>query len=72
MDPLVHPKQWKRDMRFSTWNVRRLFRSGSLMTVARELARHKLDLVCVQDVRLEKGGTIRAGNYIFFFLWKRK
>jgi hypothetical protein len=35
-------------MRFGTWNVRSLNRSGSLMTVARELARYKLDLVGVQ------------------------
>jgi hypothetical protein len=33
------------DMRFSTWNVRSLYRAGSLMTVSRELARYKLDLV---------------------------
>jgi hypothetical protein len=72
MDPFVHPKQWKSDVRFSTWSVRNLFISGSLMIVARELARHKLDLVCVQEVRWEKGGTIRAGDYIRFFLWKRK
>ena len=37
------------------------------MTVARELARCKLDLVDVQEVRWDKGGTVRAGNYTFFF-----
>ena len=36
-DPLVQPKQWKRTMRFSTWNAS-LYRSGSLTTAARELA----------------------------------
>jgi hypothetical protein len=66
-DPLVHSKQWKRDMRFSTWNVRSLFRSRSLIIVARGLARHKLDFVCVQEVRWEKGDTIRAEDYIFFY-----
>jgi exonuclease III len=53
-------------MRFGTWNVRSLYRSGSLMTLARELARYKLDLVRVQEVR-DKGGTVRAGDYIFFY-----
>jgi len=53
-------------MRFGTWNVRSLYRSGSLTTVARELANCKLDLVGVQEVRWEKGGTLRAGNYNFF------
>ena len=31
-------------MRFDTWNARSLYRSGSLMTVVRELAKYKLDL----------------------------
>jgi len=34
-------------MRFRTWNVRRLYRSRSLKTVVRELARYKLDCVGV-------------------------
>jgi hypothetical protein len=38
-------------MSFGTWNVRSLYRPGSLMTVARELAKYKLDLVGVQEVR---------------------
>jgi exonuclease III len=37
------------------------------MTVAKELARYKLDLVGVQEVRWEKGGTVRAGDYNFFY-----
>jgi hypothetical protein len=37
------------------------------MTVSRELARYKLDLVGVQEVRLEGGGTEPAGEYTFFF-----
>jgi hypothetical protein len=38
-----------------------------LKTVARELRKYKLDLVGVQEVRWEKGGTERAENYTFFF-----
>jgi hypothetical protein len=41
-----------------------LCRSGSLKKVARELARHKLDLVDVQDVGWDKENTVRAGDYI--------
>jgi hypothetical protein len=37
------------------------------MTVSRELARYKLVLVGVQGVRWDKGDTLRAGNYIFFY-----
>jgi hypothetical protein len=45
------------DMRFGTWNVRSLYRSGSLKTVSGELAKYKLYLVRVQEVRWDKGGT---------------
>jgi len=65
-DPLVQPKQWKRDIRFGTCNVRSLCRSGSLMTVARELARSTLDVVGVQEVMWDRWGTVRAGDYRFF------
>ena len=54
-DRLVRPKQWKREMRFGKLNVLSLCRSGSLKTVARELARYKLQLVGVQEFRWEKG-----------------
>jgi hypothetical protein len=48
MDYLAEPKHQKIDMRFGTWNVRSLYRSGSLKMVARELGKYKLDLVGVQ------------------------
>ena len=53
-------------MRLDTWNVRSLCRSGSLTTIARELARYKLDSLGVREVRWDKGGTVRAGECIFF------
>jgi hypothetical protein len=37
------------------------------MTVAKELARYKLDLVGVQEVRWDNGGTVRARDYNFFY-----
>jgi exonuclease III len=55
------------DIRFGIWNVRSHYRIGSLMTVARELGKYKLDIVGVQEVRWEKGGTERAEDYIFFY-----
>jgi len=36
------------------------------MTDARKLAKNKLDLVSVQGVRWDKGGTLRARNYVFY------
>ena len=54
------------DMRFGTWKVRSLYRAGSCTAAARELARCKLEVVCVQVVRWEREGTVRAGDYNFF------
>jgi hypothetical protein len=54
-------------MRLGLWNARSLYRAGSLMTVSRELLRYKLDLVRVQEVRWEGGGTEPAGEYTFFY-----
>ena len=50
-DTVVRPEQWERNMRFGTWNVMSLCRAGSLTAAARELARYKLDLVGLQEVR---------------------
>jgi exonuclease III len=54
------------DMRFGTWNVRSLYRAGSLRAVAEEISKCKLDLVGVQEVRWDGGGTEPADEYTFF------
>jgi hypothetical protein len=56
-----------RDILLGTWTVRSLYRAGSLMAAARELARYKLDLEGVQEVRWDKEGTVKAGEYSFFY-----
>jgi len=42
-------------MKIDTWNVRSLYRAGSLKAAANELVRYKLDVVGVQEVRWDKG-----------------
>jgi hypothetical protein len=54
------------DMRFGTWNIRSLYRSGSLQTVSGELTKYKLDSVGVK-VRWDKGSTEPANDYTFFY-----
>jgi exonuclease III len=54
-------------MRFGTWNVRSLYRAGSLRAVAEEVSKYKLDLVGVQDVRWNGGVTESPGEYTFFY-----
>jgi len=67
-DTLVRTKQRKGGIIFGTWNLRSLYRAGSLTEASRELARYKLDLVGVQEVRWDKGGgTVRAGDYNFLY-----
>ena len=56
----------QRETKIGTWNVRSLYRAGSLKGAARELVRYKLDVVGVQEVRWDKGGTVRPGDYDFF------
>jgi hypothetical protein len=53
------------DMRFGTWNGRSVYTIGLLKTIERELWKCKLDLVGVQEVRWEKGGTERPEGCIF-------
>ena len=67
LEEVSRSRQRKRDILLGTWNVRSLYRAGSLMAAARELARYKLDLVGVQEVRWDRGGTVRAGDYNFFY-----
>jgi hypothetical protein len=54
-------------MRFGMWNVSSLYRAGSLTGAARELARYKLGLVGVREVRWNKEGLVRAGDYNVFY-----
>jgi exonuclease III len=54
-------------MRFGTWNVGSLYRAGSVMTVAKEVSKYKLDLVAVQEIRWDRGGTEPTGQYPFFY-----
>jgi hypothetical protein len=56
-----------RDILLGIWNVRSPYRVGAIMAAGRELAGHKLDLVGVQEVRWEKEGTVKAGDYSFFY-----
>jgi hypothetical protein len=44
-----------------------LYRAGSLKTISKELVIYKLDLVGVQEVKWEGGGTEPAGEYSFFY-----
>ena len=60
-------RQRKGDILLGKWSVKELYSVGSLTAAAREVARYKLDVVGEQEVRWEKGDTVRAGDYNFFY-----
>jgi hypothetical protein len=45
----------------------RVYRAGSLRAVAEEISKYNLDLVKVQEVTWDGGGTEPAGEYTFFY-----
>lgn len=49
------PENWKRPRKFysfGSWNVRSLFRTGSIKTLLTELTKYKLDIVAIQESKL--------------------
>ena len=54
-------------MRFSTWNVRGLYRIWAVSLVAQELAKYRLDLVGVQEVKLDGNGISSIADYLLFY-----
>jgi hypothetical protein len=45
------------DTKFGTWDIKSLYRAGSLMILLRELSKYKLNLRDEQEVRWEGSGT---------------
>jgi hypothetical protein len=54
-------------MSVGTWSTMGLYRTGTLITVSRELSIYRLHLVGVHEVRWEGIGTAPAGEYTFFY-----
>jgi hypothetical protein len=44
-----------------------MYRAGSLRAEAEEITKYKLDLVGIQEVKWDGGGTEPAGEYTFFY-----
>jgi hypothetical protein len=55
-------------MRFGTWNVRSLYRAGSLKTVTRELGKYKLRLSGCTGGQMGNGGALKGQRIIHFFM----
>jgi hypothetical protein len=55
------------DMPFGTWSARSMYRAGLLRVVQEEISIYMLDLVGIQEVSWDRGGTEPAGQYTFFY-----
>ena len=66
-DSMARPQQRNKDMRFGTWNVTSLYRIGGVTSVAKELARYRMDIVGVQEVRLDGNGISQIGDYLLYY-----
>jgi exonuclease III len=66
-DSLAQLKEWEKDVRFGTWNVRSPCKVGAIKSVVGKLEKYKLDVVGVQEVRWEGEGYQTAENYTFFY-----
>ena len=49
-------------MRIGIWNVTSLYRTEAVPLVAQELAKYRIDLVGVQEVRLDGNGISPIGD----------
>jgi hypothetical protein len=47
------PKRKKMEMRFGTWNVRSVYRAGSLRAVVQEISKYKLDSVVSDGLEVQ-------------------
>jgi hypothetical protein len=54
-------------MRFGTSNVRNLYKAGLLVTVPKEISKHKLHFVGAREITWKGGSTKPAGEYTFFY-----
>ena len=63
-DSLERPRQTNKYMRIGTWNVTSLYRAEAVTLVAREVAKYRLDLVGVPEVRLDGKGISPIGDSV--------
>ena len=54
-------------MRIGIWNVTSSYRTGAVTLVAQELAKYRLYLVGVQEVRLDGNGISPICDYMLYY-----
>lgn len=54
------------DLRFGTWNVLSLFRTGAVKQLQRQCDKYGLDILAIQEIRWRESNIADFGNYTFF------
>lgn len=60
-------KSKKNDLLLATWNVRTLARAGALADLKEQMAKYKIKIAALQEVRWTGEGVIRSGNFSMFY-----
>jgi hypothetical protein len=63
---MVGPKQWRRGLKFGTWNVRSQYRSRSL-TTAEGISKLCIIFIGYRGGQVGQREHCKSGNYIFFY-----
>lgn len=59
-------------MKIGTWNVRTMLMPGKMQEIARELGKHKYDVVALQEIRWKGEGEIRKKDFTIFYSGNEK
>jgi exonuclease III len=63
----LRKRPWKQikayDLNLATWNVRSLFRPGTLKNLIQELKKYKINIAAVQDMRWKGNDTFDSDDY---------
>lgn len=69
------PMPWNVDLTglyMGTWNVRSMYRTGTMTTIISCLERFRLDITAVQEVRWDGFGSIKAHGFTIVYSGRKK
>jgi exonuclease III len=57
-------------LRIGTWNIRTLYKPGSLQYVLKEISRYNVDIMGLQEIKWPGSGNLKSRNMTVFFSGK--
>jgi len=55
------------EIKIGTWNIRTLYKPGALRNINSEIAKYKLHIVALQEIRWLGNGNVQAKNATVFY-----